>query len=62
MIDKIEANGHDSVMVRSPISCEAENRVCVHYYGLDLARGHIVNQGEAVGIVLLSQSVSLERS
>jgi len=51
VIDVIEANGHDSVFVRSAITCESKHGICVQCYGLDLARGHIVNQGEAVGII-----------
>jgi len=37
--------------VRSPLTCEAEEGVCVQCYGRDLARGTMVNQGEAVGII-----------
>ncbi|MCB0353113.1 MAG: DNA-directed RNA polymerase subunit beta' [Bdellovibrionales bacterium] len=43
--------GLDSVNIRSPLTCEAERGVCVHCYGRDLARGHIVNIGEAVGVI-----------
>ncbi|TDL75020.1 DNA-directed RNA polymerase subunit beta' [Palleronia sediminis] len=37
--------------VRSPLTCEAEEGVCAMCYGRDLARGTMVNQGEAVGII-----------
>ncbi len=47
----IDASGVDSVIVRSPIWCEAEWGLCQKCYGKDLARGHLVNIGEAVGIV-----------
>jgi DNA-directed RNA polymerase subunit beta' len=43
--------GLDSVMIRSVLTCEAERGVCVLCYGRDLARGHIVNMGEAVGVI-----------
>ncbi|PWR00056.1 DNA-directed RNA polymerase subunit beta' [Leucothrix pacifica] len=43
--------GVDEVVVRSAITCEADHGVCAHCYGRDLGRGHLVNQGEAVGVV-----------
>ncbi len=39
------------VRIRSPLTCEAEEGVCAMCYGRDLARGTMVNQGEAVGII-----------
>ena len=39
------------VHIRSPLTCEAEDGVCAMCYGRDLARGTIVNSGEAVGII-----------
>ena len=41
----------DEVWVRSPITCETRYGVCAHCYGRDLARGHLVNEGEAVGVI-----------
>lgn len=41
----------DRVMVRSPITCKTKFGVCAKCYGRDLARGHIVNAGEAVGVI-----------
>ena len=35
----------------SPLTCEAEEGVCAMCYGRDLARGTMVNPGEAVGII-----------
>ncbi|MGB5871743.1 MAG: DNA-directed RNA polymerase subunit beta', partial [Albidovulum sp.] len=49
--DKIEAAGVASVRIRSALTCEAEEGVCAMCYGRDLARGTLVNQGEAVGII-----------
>jgi len=41
----------DEVWVRSAITCEARHGVCANCYGRDLARGHLVNVGEAVGVI-----------
>ncbi|MBU2244599.1 MAG: DNA-directed RNA polymerase subunit beta' [Alphaproteobacteria bacterium] len=49
--DLIEAAGIASMRMRSPLTCEAEEGVCAMCYGRDLARGTMVNQGEAVGII-----------
>lgn len=51
LVDKIEEYSIDSVFVRSPISCESRYGVCSKCYGRDLARGHLVNIGEAVGVI-----------
>jgi DNA-directed RNA polymerase subunit beta' len=40
-----------TVAIRSPLTCEAEEGVCATCYGRDLARGTKVNTGEAVGII-----------
>jgi DNA-directed RNA polymerase subunit beta' len=40
-----------SVFVRSPLTCEASRSVCQHCYGWSLAHGHMVDLGEAVGII-----------
>ncbi len=47
----MELAGIDQVRVRSPITCEARTGVCGQCYGRDLARGHRVNMGEAVGVI-----------
>ncbi|RZO35660.1 MAG: DNA-directed RNA polymerase subunit beta' [Rhodobacteraceae bacterium] len=51
MSDTIEAEGLQSVRIRSALTCEAEEGVCALCYGRDLARGTLVNLGEAVGII-----------
>ncbi|SFR64612.1 DNA-directed RNA polymerase subunit beta' [Thiomicrospira sp. ALE5] len=56
LVDLIDANGIDRVKVRSPITCETKFGVCQKCYGRDLARGHLVNMGEAVG-VMAAQSI-----
>lgn len=47
----LEKKGIDSVKVRSPITCETRYGICSMCYGRDLARGHLVNIGEAVGVI-----------
>ncbi|WP_226783224.1 DNA-directed RNA polymerase subunit beta' [Oceaniglobus trochenteri] len=49
--DIIETSGLATARLRSPLTCEAEEGVCAQCYGRDLARGTLVNQGEAVGII-----------
>ena len=49
--DLIEEAAVQTMRVRSPLTCEAEDGVCAACYGRDLARGTMVNQGEAVGII-----------
>jgi DNA-directed RNA polymerase subunit beta' len=48
---ELETLGIDQVLVRSTITCEARVGVCAQCYGRDLARGHRVNLGEAVGVI-----------
>jgi len=55
-VDILEQAGVDELLVRSAITCEADYGVCAACYGRDLARGHIINQGEAVG-VMAAQSI-----
>jgi DNA-directed RNA polymerase subunit beta' len=43
--------GIDEVIVRSAITCATKYGVCASCYGRDLARGHQVNVGEAVGVI-----------
>ncbi|MGR3615899.1 MAG: DNA-directed RNA polymerase subunit beta', partial [Paracoccaceae bacterium] len=51
MADTIEEAGVATARIRSPLTCEAEEGVCAMCYGRDLARGTMVNTGEAVGII-----------
>ena len=50
-VDRLEKLGVDQIYVRSPITCETRFGLCAYCYGRDLARGHLVNAGEAVGII-----------
>ncbi|RLA31207.1 MAG: DNA-directed RNA polymerase subunit beta' [Gammaproteobacteria bacterium] len=48
---RLEELSIDDVLVRSPITCEIRYGVCSQCYGRDLARGHRINIGEAVGVI-----------
>jgi len=50
-IVRLESMSIDEVWVRSPITCETRYGLCATCYGRDLARGHLVNKGEAVGVI-----------
>ena len=50
-IDRIDTLGVDQMLVRSPITCKTRYGVCGQCYGRDLARGHLVNVGESVGVI-----------
>ncbi|HHA2390689.1 TPA: DNA-directed RNA polymerase subunit beta' [Stenotrophomonas maltophilia] len=50
-VAKLEDAGVQTIKVRSTISCESAFGVCSRCYGRDLARGHLVNIGEAVGVI-----------
>ncbi|GAA0764109.1 DNA-directed RNA polymerase subunit beta' [Psychroflexus lacisalsi] len=49
--DKIEASALNSVEVRSPLTCEAKQGICVKCYGRNLSTNKTVQRGEAVGVV-----------
>ena len=48
---KLDEAGIEKVKIRSALTCKTRTGVCVKCYGRDLARGNIVNLGEAVGII-----------
>ena len=50
-VARLEELSIDHVLVRSPITCEIRYGVCSQCYGRDLARGHRINIGEAVGVI-----------
>ncbi|MDW8260315.1 MAG: DNA-directed RNA polymerase subunit beta', partial [Gammaproteobacteria bacterium] len=56
LVRRLESEGVDEVMVRSPITCRTRYGVCSTCYGRDLARGRLINIGEAVG-VMAAQSI-----
>ncbi len=47
----IEGAGFTEVFVRSPLTCRTVHGLCQMCYGLDLGRNHLVDLGEAVGII-----------
>ena len=47
----IEDAGIERVIIRSVLTCESTRGVCGKCYGRDLARGEMVNLGEAVGVI-----------
>jgi DNA-directed RNA polymerase subunit beta' len=49
--DKINELGVESIMVRSTITCDTRYGVCASCYGNDMARGHKIGVGEAVGVI-----------
>ena len=48
---RIADAGIDKVHIRSVLTCEMRYGVCALCYGRDLARGHLANLGEAVGVI-----------
>jgi len=47
----IENAGVEKLSIRSVLTCETDRGVCKKCYGRDLAHGHEVNLGEAVGVI-----------
>ncbi|WAI11810.1 MAG: DNA-directed RNA polymerase subunit beta' [Buchnera aphidicola (Macrosiphum albifrons)] len=51
LCDLLEYNSIDNVKVRSVVNCDTDFGVCAYCYGRDLARGNLVNKGEAIGVI-----------
>jgi len=51
LADRIEDIGIDKVKIRSVLTCKSKQGVCALCYGRNLARGKLVNVGEAIGII-----------
>ncbi|PKN59715.1 MAG: DNA-directed RNA polymerase subunit beta', partial [Deltaproteobacteria bacterium HGW-Deltaproteobacteria-11] len=51
LADKIDRLGIEKVKIRSVLACKSRHGVCARCYGRDLSHGHLVNIGEAVGII-----------
>lgn len=51
LVEVITESGVDRVPLRSVLSCRAKRGVCAACYGRDLGRGHMVNIGEAIGVI-----------
>ncbi len=56
LADKIINAGITKVGIRTVLTCKCEHGVCKHCYGRNLATGHIVEIGEAIGI-MAAQSI-----
>ncbi len=50
-VQKIENAGLEKVRIRSVLTCQTKRGICKKCYGRDLAHGHEVNIGEAIGII-----------
>ena len=50
-VDLIEKHNVDRLNVRSPVTCDTRYGICAKCYGRDLGRGHMINRGEAVGVI-----------
>jgi DNA-directed RNA polymerase subunit beta' len=55
-VASIENGGLERVKIRSVLTCQSRQGVCMRCYGRDLGRGHLVNMGEAIGI-MAAQSI-----
>ncbi len=51
LVKLIEDAGLEKVKIRSVLTCQSKRGICAKCYGRDLARGHMVNIGEAVGVI-----------
>ncbi len=51
LVERIEGAGVERVKIRSVLTCQSPRGVCSLCYGRDLARGHLVNIGEAIGVI-----------
>ena len=51
LVKRIEDAGMERVKIRSVLTCQSRRGICAKCYGRDLARGHLVNMGEAVGVI-----------
>ncbi|HKI51963.1 MAG TPA: DNA-directed RNA polymerase subunit beta' [Geothermobacteraceae bacterium] len=51
LVKRIENAGIEKLRIRSVLTCQSKRGICTTCYGRDLARGHMVNLGEAVGVI-----------
>ena len=51
IVQRIEDAGLERIKIRSVLTCQSKRGVCVMCYGRDLARGHNVTHGEAIGVI-----------
>jgi DNA-directed RNA polymerase subunit beta' len=51
LVQRIEEAGIERIKIRSVLTCQSKRGVCILCYGRDLGRGHMVNLGEAIGVI-----------
>ncbi len=51
VVSKLERAGLERIKIRSVLTCQSRRGACVLCYGRDLARGQMVNLGEAIGVI-----------
>ncbi len=51
LVEKLDAAGVESMLIRSVLTCEAEEGICAACYGRDLAHGTPASLGETVGVI-----------
>ena len=51
LVQRIEDAGIERIKIRSVLTCQSKRGVCILCYGRDLGRGHMVNHGEAIGVI-----------
>jgi DNA-directed RNA polymerase subunit beta' len=51
LAEKIEEAGLERVRIRSTLTCETKSGMCAKCYGRDLAKGTMVELGQAVGVI-----------
>ncbi len=51
IVQRIVDAGLERIKIRSVLTCQSRRGVCVMCYGRDLSRGHMVNHGEAIGVI-----------
>ncbi len=49
--DKIDEVGVEVLRIRSVLTCNTRMGICAKCYGRDLATGHLINVGEAIGVI-----------
>jgi DNA-directed RNA polymerase subunit beta' len=51
LVNAVVEAGIERVLIRSVLTCKAKRGICSLCYGRDLARGHLANLGETVGVI-----------
>jgi DNA-directed RNA polymerase subunit beta' len=51
IVQRIEDAALERIKIRSVLTCQSRRGVCIMCYGRDLARGHMINLGEAIGVI-----------